>query len=790
MYRVTPRSSTRIKPRGYGTIFQSTPEHADSKVLSPDSFVPRTSVKSLVIEDDIKHLASSTHTSITSPLIIDNVARDKQSNTRTPEDSSKDLGTSDFRSTTSPLPASRHLDFRPAPQWDEHNGASQAFPTHTLVTPVSSQEGCPKLTKAGYYTHPTLSELTNMSDEELSHVRDFRVGREGHGVVIWPGDINVRGLNLDEIIEFDTKSVTVYSDDSKKPPQGQGLNRSATIILENVWPVDRHTNKKRQDTESIERYRKVLERTTQKLGAHFKNYVPEKGEWTFTVDHFSRYGIDTEDEDDQLEEPKTHKQVQSGGYELETEEPEEQESMHEEELDEEEQEHGFELESPSNRPASAFSFQTSRESPTTEKEGFPKVIPRLLRLGVDASRMQGIFATEDSARHTLQNLSEYPSFIPRMSLSITPDSEVTLPGLPSVPSSIQEDLSGWQLQATRGNIPMHSGESPNFSRSFRVSFTPNGTAVIPSAKLGRILVVPPDVPRTTVVRPTVSHLLVASTPTKGTGSSFYVPLLDAHLRASRARVQLGDSCSSFELVDVIGNAKANIELFGAQSPVWTLVNALWGEDSTSESTFLNHKLALTSWLQDVVTPVVSNKVKDAKTVFQTIFAHLTGRQVPEAVALACRSKEVRLASLLAQLPVQPHNQRAIADQILLWQEYGAANFIDEELLVLYQLLAGDVEDVTNFFMRRGVIEDWKRCFSLHLWYKHPASSMISSALQSYDKAVAQGNAVVPHPAYTSESTAFSDVTYQLLRLYAQVSDGSSSFSEQVCTTLPYSIIMY
>jgi len=37
------------------------------------------------------------------------------------------------------------------------------------------------------------------------------------------------------------KEVAVYQDDSCKPPQGEGLNKKATITLENTWPLDKTT---------------------------------------------------------------------------------------------------------------------------------------------------------------------------------------------------------------------------------------------------------------------------------------------------------------------------------------------------------------------------------------------------------------------------------------------------------------------------------------------------------------------------------------------------------------------
>ena len=140
------------------------------------------------------------------------------------------------------------------------------------------------LTRADYYTIPSTSQLS-LDTEGHCLVTGFTVGREGYGNIHYPGTMNVANLNLDDTVFIRHKEVIVYPDDLNKPPLGEGLNRSAQITLDKVWPLDKSSGDtiRSPDRLSNMSYEEKLERASSRLGARFIEYRPETGSWVFKV---------------------------------------------------------------------------------------------------------------------------------------------------------------------------------------------------------------------------------------------------------------------------------------------------------------------------------------------------------------------------------------------------------------------------------------------------------------------------------------------------------------------------
>ncbi|CAI0405794.1 unnamed protein product [Linum tenue] len=153
----------------------------------------------------------------------------------------------------------------------------------------------PILTAPDYYIKPCLADLAarEISDPGYcSRVPDFTVGRFGYGCVKFLGQTDVRLLEVDHIVKFYRHEIVVYGDESVKPAVGQGLNKPAEVTLNlKVRPL--HPNKE-QLQDLVEKLRKSMERQ----GARFISFDPTNGDWRFSVQHFSRFGLTEDDEED------------------------------------------------------------------------------------------------------------------------------------------------------------------------------------------------------------------------------------------------------------------------------------------------------------------------------------------------------------------------------------------------------------------------------------------------------------------------------------------------------------
>uniref|UniRef100_A0A3Q0SAE5 Nuclear pore complex protein Nup98-Nup96 n=1 Tax=Amphilophus citrinellus TaxID=61819 RepID=A0A3Q0SAE5_AMPCI len=318
-YKLTPRPATRVRPKALTSSGASKSQlfdglDDDEPSLTNGAFVPRKSIKKLVL----KNLNSSQYSS---PLNKD--SDDLASPSEYPQNG--------HRSQEVPGPSSQ-VDDDPEVTQFYVNPIAKPIPQGRAQTSLqdtisdlnmhkASRNGLEVRTRCGCLCSSLVRSEFLDNKEELHYavtlaemmdengdciVENFTIGRKGYGSVFFPGEVNVAGMNLDEIVHFRRKEVIVYPDDKNKPPEGEGLNRRAEVTLDGVWPNDKTTCTQIRSPERLNdmNYEGRLEKASRKQGARFLEYRPETGSWVFEVAHFSKYGLQDSDEDEDVP-PKT-----------------------------------------------------------------------------------------------------------------------------------------------------------------------------------------------------------------------------------------------------------------------------------------------------------------------------------------------------------------------------------------------------------------------------------------------------------------------------------------------------
>lgn len=152
-----------------------------------------------------------------------------------------------------------------------------------------------------YWMKPSLAELKKMSPLQLKQVVGFTVGRQNCGQVTFKEPVDLTTVDIDNIlggiVDIALRRITVYTDETIKPPMGKGLNVPSILRIENSWPRGRDRKHSSAVTggplfeKHIERLRRVNDTT-------FKSYEMDTGTWVFEVPHFTTYGLDYDEDEE------------------------------------------------------------------------------------------------------------------------------------------------------------------------------------------------------------------------------------------------------------------------------------------------------------------------------------------------------------------------------------------------------------------------------------------------------------------------------------------------------------
>lgn len=195
----------------------------------------------------------------------------------------------------------------------------------------------------------------------------------------------------------------------------------------------------------------------------------------------------------------------------------------------------------------------------------------------------------------------------------------------------------------------------------------------------------------------------------------------------------------------------------------------------SHATALRRADALSTWLaraaassveQDIMATAVADPARIA-------FFHLSGHQIEKAVDVLTTEGNVRLATLVSQVPGDVEFRIDLRDQLQVWKEEKVDVHMSEPIRRLYALTAGEV-DILEGSSKRETVDvskdlDWKRVFGLQLWYANFVDTPLRDTFENYERFVtdSDGGIGCPHPWYSSREIRppkVNDGLYNLIKL--------------------------
>eukprot|EP00177_Eucheuma_denticulatum_P005859 GFKZ01010679.1.p1 GENE.GFKZ01010679.1~~GFKZ01010679.1.p1 ORF type:complete len:917 (+),score=148.44 GFKZ01010679.1:91-2751(+) len=144
----------------------------------------------------------------------------------------------------------------------------------------------PISTDPEYYMSPSIQELSEMTSEELSHVDEFTIGRKRKGEITWLEPVDLRRVNLDEVVRIQNRQVSVYPKEEDLVPPGQGLNKPAKVKLFGLYKYDKRTREPLRDASAAAIMVEKLKGHSAEIGVTFLGYEVKTGTWLFQVDRF------------------------------------------------------------------------------------------------------------------------------------------------------------------------------------------------------------------------------------------------------------------------------------------------------------------------------------------------------------------------------------------------------------------------------------------------------------------------------------------------------------------------
>jgi nuclear pore complex protein Nup98-Nup96 len=739
-----------------GSLF----DRPSTDVLSPAAFTPRSSFKKLVINKKITganlaaSLSKSPRSAVDRNLINPDADGDVGNGNVSLFGGNESVSGTPSRSVSAAAKANTNGKSAPAPK-----------SLNTLSRNVDLDD----FEQGEYYTIPDMHSLCNAAHEELKTVEDFVVGRKGFGELRYLEPVDVASIGdlksiCGQYVVFQRGTCEVYPEGTVPMEPGNGLNHHARITLEKCFPKDKSTGEPVTDP-TAPRVQQHMRKLKAMDGTSFQSYDPQTGTWVFEVDHFTKYGLEDDDDDDMDDvEPSDHSRSPSSRASPS--------SL---------PERSVTTRSPSTAPGSVTaSLSSHNDENDSQSEGF-QYDDAKLKLSVfeqDFTPTASKFVDQQSHLSYFHEAEE--DDVREFDMTHVKPTSFGY----QLPSSFQPTWSYQSIPGTSSLATKHEHSQLDLGasqcRSFGVGWSRQGSLV----SYGKVAALDSSNQFQPFVINQKSRpgIKVASERERRRMQE----MMDVLIERSDIQVDQGvpfirtqDSLRFQHLTGLFAGDKSH------EAQAWRLGAALFDPIVTRHSAesdnlmidmdAFSRKMAFSDWLESSVAPAVERADLNAAEGPEKVFALLSGHRLEEAVNHALHSGDLRLATLLGSIGNE-ETKTAMAAQLDAWRKDKVDTHISKEYLRVYALLAGKT-DVMSEHGPGGVNVteglDWLRAFGLSFWYYTPLEQPIEFAVEAFQQRLEQVSSL-PQPVLkhvssyrAQQESRPEDALYSLVKIYCR-----------------------
>jgi hypothetical protein len=171
-------------------------------------------------------------------------------------------------------------------------------------------------------------------------------------------------------------------------------------------------------------------------------------------------------------------------------------------------------------------------------------------------------------------------------------------------------------------------------------------------------------------------------------------------------------------------------------------------DDLNVSLWERRRELISEWLKSICEDDIDQSVADIdlsdRRPESIVLSLLCSGRVEDAVEVAERAHLYRLAMLLSQAGGDDEVRDMLDNQLVLWEDNDATEFMSEDMLSVYKILGGKYDEEMDKLKSVLAPLDWSNAIGVLFWYCNSSMGKLSDALEVFHQ-VRSSNEYIRHP---------------------------------------------